>query len=113
MIVDVNDIWDIFLENLAAQPNISKVIRKKVTGIPFLYIDTSLGQNEVELIIRERSAKAMKGKRLQSMTTFVRMDNMTYVYRHRFYVPQQKMFCCGNLCDDCVRLQPATEKFWR
>ncbi len=111
--MDVNDIWNTFLENLALQPGILNVRGKKVTGIPFLYLDTSLEKIEVEKLIRERSAKAMRGKRLQSMTTFVRMDKTTYVYRHRFYVPQQKMFCCGNLCDDCVRLQPATEKFWR
>jgi hypothetical protein len=44
----------------------------------------------------------MRGKQLHCETIFVRQEEHLYVFRHRFYVPQQKMFCCGNLCPDCI-----------
>lgn len=106
--MDLEPIWDIFIKQLLLHPSIAHVHWKKITGIPFLYItiiDHNLTQLELEKAINKGSAISIKGKRLHCETVFVRNDGMLYVYRHRFHVPQEKMFCCGNLCKDCIRLK--------
>jgi hypothetical protein len=105
--MDLEPVWQIFMTQLTRNKCIQKTYWKKITGIPFLYIQAAphLSQSTLESIIDKCSAIAMKGKRLHSQTVFVRQDETLYVYRHRFYVPQEKMFCCGNLCVDCIRLK--------
>lgn len=105
--MDLEPIWQLFIKQLTLSEVITKAYWKKITGIPFLYIQTKPEQSQliVENIIQKCSAVAIKGKRLHSETTFVRQDDLLYVYRHRFLVPQEKMFCCGNLCVDCTRLK--------
>jgi hypothetical protein len=103
--MDLSVIWDEFIEYLRAEPDIHDASAKRIAGIPFLYIDTMLDKSDVEYLIKKWSARAMRGKRLHSDTIFFRSHSSIFVYRHRFYVPQEKMFCCGNLCVDCVRLK--------
>jgi hypothetical protein len=103
--MDLTYIWDDFIDSLRDEPGITSCFAKKIAGIPFLYVETELDREDVEYLIRKRSARAMRGKRLHSHTIFFRSQSSLYVYRHRFYVPQEKMFCCGNLCVDCVRLK--------
>lgn len=105
--MDLLLLWEEFIKLLNSEKYIVKAYYKKITGIPFLYIkvEDSFDQKKLENAIRIRAAQVMKGKRLHSETTFVRADHSFYVYRHRFFVPQEKMFCCGNLCVDCIRLK--------
>jgi hypothetical protein len=105
--MDLDGIWQKFIERLTLNTFIEKANWIKVTGIPFLYIRTTgdLTQSMLEKEIRKCSAIAMKGHRLHCETIFVRNEEQLYVYRHRFLVPQEKMFCCGNLCADCIRLK--------
>lgn len=109
--MDIEVIWTQFLKLLSDYDSIDQASYKKSAGIPFLYIQTkshlSYSQNELEKAIRQSAAGAMKGKQLHSETEFVRKEGNLFVFRHRFYVPQRKMFCCGNLCPDCIRL-----KYW-
>ncbi|RSD28136.1 hypothetical protein [Mesobacillus subterraneus] len=100
-------IWERFLSILSADEAIDNVYYKKAAGIPFLYVQRKEdgSQKEIENRIRHASAGAMKGRQLHSETEFVRKDGFLLVFRHRFYVPQRKMFCCGNLCPDCIRLK--------
>ncbi|MCA1029948.1 hypothetical protein LCL95_02735 [Bacillus timonensis] len=101
-------IWDVFLTVLNKNCAISQCHKKDVAGIPFLYVTSrsTEGQHEfVNHLIKLASAEAMKGKRLTSETIFVRKEHNVFVYRHRFYVPQEKMFCCGNICVDCIRFR--------
>jgi hypothetical protein len=104
-LMDLEPIWETFITRLTLHPFIESVYRKKITGIPFLYISLKqpLVQVDIEKEISKCSIIAVKGKRLHSETIFVRNEGMMYVYRHRFLVPQEKMFCCGNLCKDCTR----------
>lgn len=105
--MDLEPIWQLFIKQLTLNKCITKVHWKKITGIPFLFINITpeISQRTLEEIINKCSVIAMKGHRLHSETIFVRHDDMLYVFRHRFYVPQEKMFCCGNLCVDCTRLK--------
>ncbi|WP_064093824.1 hypothetical protein [Rossellomorea aquimaris] len=103
--MDLNTIWEFFIEQLQKQEKVNSVYVKRMAGIPFLYIESTLEKSKLEELIIGSSARAMRGKRLHSDTIFFRKNHSLFVYRHRFYVPQEKMFCCGNLCVDCVRLK--------
>jgi hypothetical protein len=106
--MNLDDIWTIFLHQLTLHPHYISIKKRVYSGIPFIYLeanDDGVKKQTVEDSIQNASAFSMKKKRLHSETIFVRKDVNTYVYRHRFFVPQEKMFCCGNLCVDCVRLR--------
>lgn len=105
--MDLEPIWQQFIKKLNVNKGITSAYWRKIAGIPFLYISTApeLSQLTLEAIIKKCSVAAIKGSRLHSETIFVRQEDLLYVYRHRFYVPQEKMFCCGNLCVDCTRLK--------
>lgn len=103
--MDLALIWAKFAEHLESFDGIEDYEMKKIAGIPFIYIKASLTKDEIEELVKRSSAKSMRGKRLHSETVYVREQELHYIYRHRFYVPQEKMFCCGNLCVDCIRLR--------
>ncbi|UKS67021.1 MULTISPECIES: hypothetical protein [Rossellomorea] len=103
--MDLETIWQQFLTHLQSQEHILDAKVQKRAGIPFLYVESKLSREELDYHIRKWSARAMRGKMLHSETIFFRASEDLSVYRHRFYVPQEKMFCCGNLCPDCVRFK--------
>jgi AICAR transformylase/IMP cyclohydrolase PurH len=105
--MDLEPIWQQFIKKLTLNKDIDSAYWRKISGIPFLYIIIApeLSQLTLETIIKKCSVAVIKGNRLHSETIFVRQDGVLLVYRHRFYVPQEKMFCCGNLCVDCTRLK--------
>ncbi|MBO9130287.1 hypothetical protein [Bacillus sp. 165] len=103
--MNLEKIWDVFLCELQVNPLIKRCYTRKVAGIPFLYVTThsSADTSHLQLVIQKSAVEVMKGKQLQAECIFVRMHNDEFVFRHRFYVPLRKMFCCGNMCIDCVR----------
>ncbi len=101
--MDLTLIWEQFLEEIRKVIDDVSIEYRKVAGIPFVYIRTNITQEQLEKLMKISSAKVMRGKRLHSETIFVRKSENLYVYRHRFLVPQEKMFCCGNSCADCIR----------
>lgn len=105
--MDLEPVWQFFIDQLSSCEFINHAYWKKVAGIPFLYINSIVGKSQCEIgkEIIKCSSMVMKGNRLHCDTIFVRKEKDLFVYRHRFYVPQEKMFCCGNLCTDCTRLQ--------
>ncbi|MGI8314001.1 hypothetical protein [Halobacillus mangrovi] len=96
---------EIFHHELMNHPIFKQVEFKKVTGLPFVYLTAKddVSQKDIEETLKVSAARAMRGKRLTLAMSYVRKDQAQYVYRVRFLVPQRKMFCCGNLCDDCIR----------
>jgi|SRR5690606_26904666 hypothetical protein len=102
--MDLQNIWNSFLHCLNQVSHVQQAEYKKIAGIPFLYIKSSLS-SETMIIkdIHACSRQAIKGRRLSFRTVYVRNDNEMFVFRHRFFVPQEKMFCCGNNCIDCIR----------
>ncbi|MEW9501420.1 hypothetical protein [Jeotgalibacillus marinus] len=104
--MDIDLIWEGFINNLSNTNGIKSVHWKRVAGIPFLYVTAdTVEKDELHIKIKMCAGQAMRGKRLHSETISVRTNGLNYVFRHRFYVPQEKMFCCGNLCPDCIRFE--------
>ncbi|PPA72161.1 hypothetical protein [Jeotgalibacillus proteolyticus] len=104
--MDVDLIWKNFIDCLSQREGIDSAHWRKVAGIPFLYVSVSdAAQGSLHYEIKRCAGKAMRGKRLHAETVSVRVSGNDHVFRHRFYVPQEKMFCCGNLCPDCIRFR--------
>ncbi|MCA1012535.1 hypothetical protein [Halobacillus halophilus] len=105
MKTDHEQAFEIFSKDLQQSPVLKSVQFKQITGLPFVYVwpDCEADQSVVEDQLKKSAAKAMKGKRLTLAMSYVRKSQAFYVYRVRFLVPQRKMFCCGNFCDDCIR----------
>ena len=111
--MDLDVIWLSFLTSLEQSASILEAKRMTYAGIPFLYITTKnvqVSRSELERTISLCAGRVMKGKQLHSKTQFVRNEASLYVFKHRFLVPQRKMFCCGNGCIDCIRLLPPSQK---
>ncbi|TDL35148.1 hypothetical protein E2R51_05360 [Jeotgalibacillus sp. S-D1] len=104
--MDMDLIWKDFITYLSTAEGIISARWRKAAGIPFLYITVdSLSQQRLHDEIKRCAGRAMRGKRLHAETVPVRSNQTDYVFRHRFFVPQEKMFCCGNLCPDCIRFR--------
>ncbi|AST92171.1 MULTISPECIES: hypothetical protein [Sutcliffiella] len=105
--MSLQTIWAIFLTEMNSNSIIQLCERKDITGIPFIYITPAVDADLDLLLqtIKICSKKAMYKQRVTVKTNFVRKSDNIYVFRHRFFVPQEKMFCCGNLCEDCIRLK--------
>ncbi|WP_026692154.1 hypothetical protein [Peribacillus kribbensis] len=111
--MDLETIWKEFIEKLLLNEAIISVLYKKIAGTPFLYIsvkDWQMEKEVIENVIKNAAADVIKDRQLHSKTAFVRQQSGILVYRHRFYVPQRKMFCCGNLCPDCIRFESEWKK---
>ena len=107
--MDLDIIWLAFLKDLEQSASILEAKRMTYAGIPFLYltaVNENVTLNELEREISACAGKVMKGKQLHTKTQFVRNESSLYVFKHRFLVPQRKMFCCGNECIDCIRFYP-------
>lgn len=101
--MDLTHIYHQFIEGLTISPEVNEAKMVKIAGIPFFYITSDSPYADVEKVIHFSAQSAITGKLLHYESIFVRSENNLYVYRHRFYVPQKKMFCCGNQCVDCIR----------
>ncbi|WP_285766494.1 hypothetical protein [Peribacillus sp. SI8-4] len=101
--MDLDPIWHQFITRLLSHDEITEASVKKFTGIPFLYIHYHSGDERLLIyLIKKAASHSMRGKQLHCETIFVRQEEHIHVFRHRFFVPQKKMFCCGNLCPDCI-----------
>ncbi|WP_347550487.1 hypothetical protein ABFG93_02870 [Pseudalkalibacillus hwajinpoensis] len=105
--MNLDDIWEPFLNRLSSSDTVRSVYKKNITGIPFLYLtlNTNIRKATIDTLIKIEAARVMRGKQLRMEYSFVREEKTLLVYRVRFLVPQEKMFCCGNLCPDCIRFR--------
>jgi hypothetical protein len=103
--MDLTIIWGKFISILEKDSYILEIERKVYSGFPFLYISTFIEQKKLDDILFLSAAKVMKGKRLQADILFVREQDGVFVYRMRFYVPNEKLVCCGRGCRDCIRFR--------
>ncbi|MDT8859147.1 hypothetical protein N0O92_02805 [Alkalihalobacillus sp. MEB130] len=105
--MDLTSIWTTFISKLNQDDHIHSFHTKNYGGLPFGYIKVikPMSQPQLENLVIQYAREAMKGKRLTFDMIYVRHHSNAFVYRMRFKVPQEKLFCCGNGCSNCVRLK--------
>ncbi|MHC8521704.1 hypothetical protein ACPJHQ_10945 [Rossellomorea sp. H39__3] len=86
--MDLETIWQLFLSHLQAEEQILNARVQKRAGIPFLYVESELGREELEYSIRKWSARAMRGKGST---------------RKRFFSGQQETSLCIGTVSMCRR----------
>lgn len=91
-------------QELLGDPNIESIRWQQFAGHPFLYIKSSLTTDEVYHLLLLAASKMTFNTRLSIECQLVRSVTDLHVFRFRFLVPEEKMFCCGNQCEDCTRL---------
>lgn len=104
----LDDIWDQFLLCISSNDEIKDVSNKLICGVIFLYIQPLIPHKSeafIKNILLTCSKQYTLQYKLLYRVEFVRVDQNIFVFRHRFYVPNQKMFCCGNKCSNCTRFR--------
>jgi len=99
-------IWESFFQCLKLKKLFHSVEQKKVSGSYFIYIKESIVSipiNQYESQLKDCANQLISIYKVTYHIKFVRKENNTVIFRHRFLVPQTKMFCCGNQCVDCIR----------
>jgi len=74
-------------------------------GQRFLYVESILPPAQLTSKLQDEAGNLIRGTKLGAECVYVRTQENIHVYRFRFTVPNEKMFCCGNFCVDCIRLR--------
>lgn len=104
----LDDIWDQFLLCISSNDEVNEVSNKLICGVSFLYIqplNPPKNESFIKNIVLTCSKQYTSQFKLIYRIEFVRVEQNIFVFRHRFYVPNQKMFCCGNECINCTRFR--------
>ncbi len=101
----LDTLYDRFLADVSGQTVVTQAVWRTFAGQRFLYVHTPLSAGEAARLLDERARSLVDGTRLRVQCVYVRSEGSLHVYRFRFLVPDEKMFCCGNRCADCVLLR--------
>lgn len=74
-------------------------------GQRFFYVSSTLPAQSLTTRLMEIGERLTSDTKLKPECIYVRSDDRQHVYRFRFLVPNEKQFCCGNLCEDCFLLR--------
>ncbi|EGK11987.1 hypothetical protein [Kroppenstedtia eburnea] len=76
-------------------------------GVPFLYLCAPKETlPRLTSSIRRAALPPIRNHELTFECRYVRRCKNRWVFRFRFRVPDQKSFCCGNRCSDCILQRP-------
>lgn len=78
---------------------------REYAGQRFLYVSSPLPMESLTHLLLEAGERVISGTKLQVELLHVRSLEALHVFRFRFLVPNEKQFCCGNLCEDCFLLR--------
>ncbi len=103
----LDDVWEQFFNCISNYKQIIQFSNKQICGSNFLYIQTESQQTEetIKKLLIYCSKTITEQFTLIYRIEFIRHENNIFVFRHRFYVPNKKMFCCGNNCANCTRFR--------
>jgi len=97
------------LRRLYAQREIEHAEWRHYAGIRFLYVRSPLPSNQLGRKLEETGFQITAGTKLQWESVYVRSEGHQHIFRFRLLVPNEKQFCCGNLCEDCFLLRGLEE----
>lgn len=90
-----------FTETLHQGKMVAESSWRTYAGQRFFYVNSTLPAPILTKLLVGAAERLSSGTRLQPECVYVRSDADWHVYRFRFRVPDEKQFCCGNLCEDC------------
>ncbi|TRY27966.1 hypothetical protein FOI68_00980 [Brevibacillus sp. LEMMJ03] len=74
-------------------------------GQRFFYVASPLPASQLAERLLATGERITADTKLKPECVYVRSAGLQHVFRFRFLVPQEKQFCCGNLCEDCFLLR--------
>jgi hypothetical protein len=103
----LEDVWEQFYICITQYDRIIYFTPKLICGVNFLYVQPKNTMNEesIKSLFITCSKQFTEKYTLIYRIEYIRTENNNFVFRHRFYVPNKKMFCCGNKCSDCTRFR--------
>ncbi|WNC17086.1 hypothetical protein [Brevibacillus brevis] len=94
-----------FEETLLQEGTITASRWGTYAGQRFFYVSSAFPASALTKRLTETGERLAAGTILKPECIYVRSDDREHVYRFRFTVPNEKQFCCGNLCEDCFLLR--------
>ncbi len=105
----MESLYSKLVEELGAAEQCTTVSRRIHAGITFLSIlpKDGITKQEIEQLIRGAASRLVDRTDLSYDNHYVRTTGQgIIVFRFRFRVPNEKSFCCGNQCVNCILLRP-------
>ncbi|SEM71546.1 hypothetical protein [Lihuaxuella thermophila] len=100
---------EIFVETLdtAEQKPYVELMRKQFAGVSFLYVKLQApsSQQDFENFLHKEAERFITGTSWFYEFEYIRSSQAGLIYRFRFRVPEEKSFCCGNECPNCILKQ--------
>jgi hypothetical protein len=94
-------VYQHYHETMSRLPEITHVEWREFAGQRFLYVSSPLPAGSLTKVLLEAGNRVASGTKLKVELLYVRSLDSQHVFRFRFLVPNEKQFCCGNLCQDC------------
>jgi hypothetical protein len=96
-----------FAEELCAAKDkpFAKLEQKRFAGVSFLYVqipDEPGAKETFEAFLRKRAEEFVQDTAWTYEFEYIRTSRQGLIYRYRFRVPEEKSFCCGNECPNCI-----------
>ncbi len=101
----LDELYEQFIGMLQKQSDIHSCTWRFFAGQRFLYVDSPLPAGTLARMLLEAGLTVTATTKLKVECIYVRSVERTHVLRFRFQVPNEKQFCCGNLCEDCFLLR--------
>jgi hypothetical protein len=95
-----------FMDALLQHEACTSVSCRDYAGQRFYYVTSPLAVDRLQAEVEQIAIRIVRHTMCGFAYQHVRQEGAEIVFRFRFTVPNQKMFCCGNLCEDCTRLNP-------
>ncbi|CAJ1003032.1 MULTISPECIES: hypothetical protein [Bacillales] len=94
-----------FTDAILQQDVAASAYWRQFAGQRFFYIASPLPATQLACQLLATGERITADTKLKLECVYVRSDSSQHVFRVRFLVPQEKQFCCGNLCEDCFLLR--------
>jgi hypothetical protein len=93
------------LNKLAHKP-FSDLFERQFAGVSFIYVKLHRhSRTEFENCLQIEARQFIQGTDWSFEFSYIRTYHDLCVYRFQFSVPNEKSFCCGNQCPDCILLK--------
>lgn len=94
------------LKSASEQP-FQDLEQRMFAGVSFLFVkmDGSVTRQEFENYLQKAAEQFIEGTAWQYEYDYIRTSKTGHIYRFRFRVPDEKSFCCGNQCPNCILLR--------